>query len=125
MRQRPRSVARSRPVTPVAPVPARAKPAQGSRAIGYRGAAVRGMLGTMVPARRRSSALAVAGLLVASGASGKDADPSTLATALGSLVPGDTLNLASGTYPTGLVLTDLNGTQSAWITISGPAPPAA
>jgi hypothetical protein len=79
----------------------------------------------MVLARRRSRVLAIAALLVATRVSAKDADPSTLSMALSSLVPGDTLNLASGTYPAGLVLTDLNGTESAWITITGPAPPAA
>lgn len=75
--------------------------------------------------RRIPQAVAGAVLLIATGASAKDADPTTLSQALASLVPGDTLNLASGTYSTGLTLTDLNGTASAWITLVGPAPPAA
>ena len=37
------------------------------------------------------------------------------------LQPGDTLQLPSGTYPDRLNLRDLQGTASAWITITGPA----
>jgi Right handed beta helix region len=45
---------------------------------------------------------------------------------LATLQPGDTLQLAAGTY-SGLVLSNLNGTSSQWITITGPAvdPPTA
>ncbi len=39
---------------------------------------------------------------------------------IGTLQPGDTLNLAAGTYPL-LSLGGVNGTASAWITIQGPA----
>jgi MYXO-CTERM domain-containing protein len=55
-----------------------------------------------------------------------DADPATYASVLPTLKPGDTLNLAAGTYTSGLNVTDLNGSDGAWITISGPAngPPA-
>ena len=49
-----------------------------------------------------------------------NADPSTFAAALGTLKPGDTLALAAGTYPA-LVVSGLNGTASAPITISGAA----
>ncbi len=69
--------------------------------------------------------LALLGALLvapASAAAGtKTADPSTYTTALSTLKPGDTLQLAAGTYTSGLNLTGLNGTAAAWITISGPA----
>jgi hypothetical protein len=54
-----------------------------------------------------------------------DADPSTYRALLATLKPGDTLNLAPGTYPR-LKISGLNGNPSAWITISGPTtgPPA-
>ena len=45
--------------------------------------------------------------------------PSTYASLLPGLKAGDTLNLASGTYPH-LVVSGLSGTASAWITITGP-----
>jgi len=54
-----------------------------------------------------------------------NANPSNYRTLLGTLQPGDTLKLASGTYPL-LPLIRLNGTPQAWISIEGPAtgPPA-
>jgi hypothetical protein len=60
-----------------------------------------------------------------------NADPSNYATAVAMLKAGDTLHLAAGTYaPTGstpLPLSNLQGTASQWITITGPAtnPPTA
>ena len=53
------------------------------------------------------------------------ADPSNYRTLLTTLKAGDTLTLAPGTYPR-LLITGLNGTPSAWITITGPdlGPPA-
>lgn len=54
-----------------------------------------------------------------------DADPSNYRALLAGLKPGDTLNLAPGTYPL-LKVSELNGNPNAWITISGPnaGPPA-
>jgi hypothetical protein len=54
-----------------------------------------------------------------------DANPSNYQALLRRLKPGDTFNLAPGTYPT-LTLSGLNGTPEAWITIAGPpqGPPA-
>jgi hypothetical protein len=49
-----------------------------------------------------------------------NADPSNYKGLVAGLKPGDTLNLAAGTYPL-LSLRDLNGTAAAWITIQGPA----
>ncbi|HEY3821862.1 MAG TPA: hypothetical protein VGL81_32070 [Polyangiaceae bacterium] len=60
-----------------------------------------------------------------------NADPSNYTSLLPTLKPGDTLHLAAGTYaPTGstpLPLSNLDGTASAWITVTGPAtnPPTA
>lgn len=48
------------------------------------------------------------------------ATPSNYLSLLAALRSGDTLNLASGTYPL-LPVTNLNGTPTAWITISGPS----
>lgn len=48
-----------------------------------------------------------------------EADPSNYKTLIGALKPGDTLTLAAGTYPP-LVLSNLAGTPSAWITVQGP-----
>ena len=48
------------------------------------------------------------------------ANPSNYQTLLGGLNPGDTLNLAAGTYPR-LSLDGLNGAPGAFITIQGPA----
>lgn len=70
--------------------------------------------------RRTIASLASAGFLVASPALAVDADPSTLAAVLPTLVPGDTLNLAAGDYTDGLNITGLNGSDGAWITITGP-----
>lgn len=60
-----------------------------------------------------------------------NADPSNYTTALATLKPGDTLHLAAGTYApmgsTPLPLSNLNGTSSQWITVTGPPtdPPTA
>ncbi|HEY6458818.1 MAG TPA: hypothetical protein VIY73_01670, partial [Polyangiaceae bacterium] len=60
-----------------------------------------------------------------------NADPSNYTKVLATLHPGDTLHLAAGKYaPTGstpLPLSNLNGTASQWITVTGPAttPPTA
>ncbi|HRI70737.1 MAG TPA: MYXO-CTERM sorting domain-containing protein [Polyangium sp.] len=48
-------------------------------------------------------------------------DPSNYLNVLPSLQPGDRLMLAGGTYTQGLPITNLNGTDAAWITIMGPA----
>jgi hypothetical protein len=64
-------------------------------------------------------------LTTASRAWAGDADPTTLDQALVSLAPGDTLHLAAGTYPKGLTIDGLNGSESAPITITGPEPPSA
>lgn len=50
-----------------------------------------------------------------------DADPSTYEALLPTLKPGDTLNLAPGTYTGGLNISGLNGTEADPIIISGPA----
>jgi hypothetical protein len=54
-----------------------------------------------------------------------NANPSNYKTLVNALSPGDTLNLAAGTYPL-LSISGINGTPSARITIQGPAsgPPA-
>jgi len=60
-----------------------------------------------------------------------NADPSNYKAALATLKPGDTLHLAAGTYApmgsTPLPLSNLNGTASQWITVTGPSadPPTA
>lgn len=60
-----------------------------------------------------------------------NADPSNYTTALSTLKPGDTLHLAAGKYApmgsTPLPLSNLNGTASQWITVTGPPadPPTA
>ena len=46
--------------------------------------------------------------------------PSDYQAALSALQPGDTLHLASGTYPDRLNINGLNGTDTSWITIAGP-----
>jgi hypothetical protein len=48
-----------------------------------------------------------------------EADPSDYRALLKTLKPGDMLSLAPGTYPR-LPIIGLNGTASAWITITGP-----
>src|SRR6185437_8438897 len=72
--------------------------------------------------RRRLLAYAFSGVLLVSIASATtyNGTPSTYAPLLQGLKAGDTLNLASGTYPH-LDVTGLAGTASAWITITGPA----
>jgi hypothetical protein len=59
------------------------------------------------------------------GAAVVSADPSNYRALLTTLKPGDTLNLAPGTYPR-LNIKGLNGTPDQWITITGPpsGPPA-
>lgn len=52
-------------------------------------------------------------------ASALDADPSNYEALLPTLKPGDTLNLAAGTYTGGLDVTGLNGTESMPIVIQG------
>jgi hypothetical protein len=64
--------------------------------------------------------LAVAFLLSrAAGATVYTANPTNYRTVLTTLQPGDTLQLAAGTYSM-LAINNLNGTPSAWITITGP-----
>ncbi len=48
------------------------------------------------------------------------ADPSNYRSLLATLVPGDTLALASGTYPDGLPLVNMNGQPGLAIAITGP-----
>ncbi|MDI3289124.1 hypothetical protein [Polyangium sp. 15x6] len=50
-----------------------------------------------------------------------EADPSNYRDLLDTLKPGDTLVFAPGTYTQGLPITNLNGTEAAWITVRGPA----
>src|SRR5437773_10868765 len=54
------------------------------------------------------------------------ADPSNYQSMVSGLRPGDTLNLAAGSYSGDLYIDGLNGTSGAWITIQGPSsgPPA-
>ncbi|MCA8947309.1 MAG: hypothetical protein KDB29_13835, partial [Planctomycetes bacterium] len=49
------------------------------------------------------------------------ATPSDYQTKLAALNPGDTLQLAGGTYTNRLVIHGLHGNSGAWITIEGPA----
>jgi len=49
------------------------------------------------------------------------ANPSNYRKAVHSLNAGDTLRLEAGLYPTGLPLTNCNGSDDKWITIEGPA----
>jgi len=80
----------------------------------------------MRPMRTTSLFFAASIFLSSSAAFAVDADPSNYKTILPTLKPGDTLNLAPGTYTSGLNITNLNGSEGAWITIAGPAsgPPA-
>lgn len=48
-------------------------------------------------------------------------NPSNYTTQLAALQPGDTLQLAAGTYTNRLVINGMNGTSTDWITIEGPA----
>lgn len=54
------------------------------------------------------------------GAADLNADPSNYRARLGALTPGDTLHLSAGRYPL-LTLSNLHGSPSAWITVTGPA----
>jgi len=64
----------------------------------------------------------VAAIVLASATAGAvDANPSNYKSLLATLKPGDTLNLAPGTYASGLDVSGMNGTASAPITIKGPA----
>src|SRR4051812_15629234 len=72
---------------------------------------------------RRLAALLLAGSLLWAGAAGAatySATPATFRSVLPTLLPGDTLNLAAGTYPP-LQISGLRGTADAWITVQGPA----
>lgn len=53
-----------------------------------------------------------------------DADPATLNAKLATLKPGDTLHLAAGTYQH-FTVANLNGSEAAWTTITGPESGAA
>src|SRR3954454_569849 len=53
------------------------------------------------------------------GAATYSATPATYRSVLPTLLPGDTLNLAPGTYPP-LRISGLRGTADAWITVQGP-----
>jgi hypothetical protein len=76
-------------------------------------------------------ASAVVSLAMPAHATDVNADPSNYTQLLTTLKPGDTLHLAAGTYaPTGstpLPLSNLQGTSSQWITVTGPPvdPPTA
>jgi MYXO-CTERM domain-containing protein len=82
------------------------------------------------PSQRRSVGLAAAACVVlsarAAGAMDVMADHTDYVAKLATLKPGDTLHLAADTYDT-LAISNLNGTASQWITITGPAadPPTA
>jgi len=65
--------------------------------------------------------VAAALVLATVSAGAADANPSNYKSVLSTLKPGDTLNLAPGTYASGLDVSGLNGTASAPITIKGPA----
>ncbi|HVY44838.1 MAG TPA: right-handed parallel beta-helix repeat-containing protein, partial [Minicystis sp.] len=71
--------------------------------------------------RIAGGAVALALVLGARAALAVDADPSNYTTVLPTLQPGDTLDLASGTYTDELDVTNLNGSAAAPITIRGPA----
>jgi len=86
----------------------------------------------MTPRVRTGTVAALAGLvalmsasLLLSAAEEIGANPSNYKPLVRRLKPGDTLRLSSGTYP-GLSITDVNGSDTAWITITGPSegPPA-
>jgi hypothetical protein len=54
------------------------------------------------------------------GAADHDASPSDYTSVLPTLQPGDTLHLAAGTYNDLLNISGLNGSEGAWIAITGP-----
>jgi len=56
----------------------------------------------------------------ASRAADINADPSNYVQLLGMLKPGDRLVLAAGTYTQGLSISNLNGSEASWFTITGP-----
>ena len=66
-----------------------------------------------------SAGAGAASLLQLPGAAVIEANPSNYQAMLRRLKPGDTLNLAPGTYRR-LYLSRLNGTPDSWITITGP-----
>lgn len=66
-----------------------------------------------------SASLATTVSLGASSAFAVDANPSNYESILPTLKPGDTLNLAAGTYKGGLDITSLNGTEAQPIVIQG------
>ncbi|MFW5740268.1 MAG: hypothetical protein ACOC1F_07870, partial [Myxococcota bacterium] len=75
---------------------------------------------------RRSPHLIVTSILLVAAtrtASADDihADPADYEAAVQALQPGDTLHLAAGTYQDLLVIDNLNGAESSWITIEGPS----
>lgn len=68
-----------------------------------------------------SFAIVCAASFVARGALAVDADPSNYEAIVPTLVAGDTLNLAPGTYTGNLDIVGLAGTEASPITIAGPA----
>jgi hypothetical protein len=64
--------------------------------------------------------LACAALATQAGAADLTAGPTDYAAVLATLAPGDTLHLEAGAYADLLAVTGLNGTETAWITITGP-----
>jgi hypothetical protein len=78
--------------------------------------------------RRAASSILIALLLLVGIARADtfDADPSNYLTVLDQLAPGDTMQLAPGDYASGFTISDVFGTEDAWIVIRGPAsgPPA-
>jgi len=79
------------------------------------------MLWIRLADRHRTCLRIVAALLFSAVVQAADiqADPSNYRSRVPALKPGDTLNLAAGTYPR-LPVTKLNGTPDEWITITGP-----
>ncbi len=67
-------------------------------------------------------ALCLASVSVSLAGEVKPATPANYRQLLGTLRPGDTLQLAAGVYDRGLPLSDRQGTPDAWITIQGPEP---
>ncbi|MBI5532183.1 MAG: right-handed parallel beta-helix repeat-containing protein [Deltaproteobacteria bacterium] len=76
--------------------------------------------------RWASGSIVLVVMSCAATAAAVDADPTNYTSVIPTLKPGDTLNLASGTYTSGMDISGLNGSDSAWITITGPqsGPPA-
>jgi nitrous oxidase accessory protein NosD len=63
----------------------------------------------------------LAGFALSAGATDVPANPTNYLNLISTLKPGDTLQLAAGTYTSQLPISGLNGTPCAWITISGPS----